>query len=48
VVGGGQVRTGREQGRGALAFLKVADDSWLSMHALTAAGTFVLVEGELR
>jgi hypothetical protein len=31
MVSDGQVRTGREQGCGTLAFLKVADDSWLSM-----------------
>jgi asparaginyl-tRNA synthetase len=59
VVVGGWVRTGREQGRGALAFLKVTDGSCLGtlqviVHAavhpiarLTAAGTSVLVVGEL-
>ncbi|TVU17847.1 hypothetical protein EJB05_33907, partial [Eragrostis curvula] len=63
VVVGGWVRTGREQCRGALAFLKVTDGSCLAalqlvvdaarlggrlLARLTAAGTSVLVEGELR
>ncbi|CAL4895698.1 unnamed protein product [Urochloa decumbens] len=60
VVVGGWVRTGREQGHGTFAFLQVTDGSCLAtlqvivqaavhpLARLTAAGTSVLVEGELR
>ncbi|TVU31920.1 hypothetical protein EJB05_23631, partial [Eragrostis curvula] len=60
VVVGGWVRTGREQGKGSFAFLELSDGSCAaplqvivdaSVHPLarlTATGTSVLVEGEIK
>jgi asparaginyl-tRNA synthetase len=60
VVVGGWVRTGREQGKGSFAFLELSDGSCAaalqvivdaavySLARLTATGTSVLVEGEIK
>jgi len=60
VVVGGWVRTGREQGKGTFAFLELSDGSCAStlqvivdaavhpLARLTATGTSVLVEGEIK
>ncbi|KAH0462803.1 hypothetical protein IEQ34_010378 [Dendrobium chrysotoxum] len=60
VVVGGWVKTGREQGKGAFAFLELNDGSCLanlqvivdagvcSLAQLTPTGTSVLIEGELK
>ncbi|XP_062210812.1 asparagine--tRNA ligase, cytoplasmic 1-like [Phragmites australis] len=60
VVVGGWVRTGREQGRGTFAFLELSDGSCAAtlqvivdaavhpLARLTATGTSVLVEGEIK
>jgi len=60
VVVGGWVRTGREQGKGSFAFLELSDGSCAAtlqvivdaavhpLARLTATGTSVLVEGEIK